>query len=311
MGWRNDELRSQDSPMRPPHLTVPRTTPDLDGLACAIAYAELLLAQSIPARPWIAGSPDPEALFAANALHIALDHTPPPPDCAFILVDSSDLRGMPPSLDPLRVVEVIDHRLHHRAAELFPNATLCIEPVGAAATLVAERYQARGVLPSPTAAKLLQAAIMSNTQALRGTITTERDRAAYHALAALAPLDATFIEGQFNARRQSVLLDPAAAIELERKDFDHPDGPYILSQLEFPDARHHVEACLPLVEQLGPRAMLNLVDVAETVSLLLVPDATFRAWVSRRTGLSFDGPVARSPGILLRKQIVARLEGRS
>ncbi|MDC3956913.1 DHH family phosphoesterase [Polyangium jinanense] len=293
------------------HLTVPRTTPDLDGLACAITYAELLLAQSIPARPWIAGSPDPEARFVADHLGVRLDPTPPPDDCAFILVDASDLRGMPEALDALRVVEVIDHRLHHHAAELFPNAALCIEPVGAAATLIAERHHALGIPPSPLAAKLLQAAIMSNTQALRGTITTERDHAAYRTLAALFPLDDAFIAAQFDARRRAILLDLRAAIVLERKDFDHADGAYILSQLEFPGARHHVDDCLPHVEQLGSRAMLNLVDVEDAVSLLLVPDPTCRAWVSRRAGLHFDGPVATSPGILLRKQIVARLEGRS
>lgn len=293
------------------HVTVPRATPDLDGLACAVAYAELLRVRSIPSRSWIAGPPDAEARFAAERLRVPLEQDTPPEGCAFILVDASDLRGMPPSLDPLRVVEVIDHRLHHRAAELFPRAALCIEPVGAAATLIAERYQLHGVAPSPAAARLLQAAILSNTQALRGTITTDRDRAAHHALAVSAPLDPEFLDGQLDARRRAILLDPAAAIERERKDFDHLDGAYVLSQLEYPGARHHVDDYLPLVERLGSRAMLNLVDVAEVVSLLLVPDVTFRTWVSRRCGLSFDGSVARSAGILLRKQIVARLDGRS
>jgi len=280
-------------------------------VACAVVYAEFLGLQSIRARAWIAGTPDPEARFAARELGVTLDPDAPPEDCAFILVDASDIRGMPPALDPLRVVEVIDHRLHHRAAELFPRAVICIEPVGAAATLIAERYQSFGVPPSPAAAKLLQAAILSNTQALRGTITTERDRAAYRALADLFPLDGAFIEGQFEARRRAILFDLGAAIERERKDFDHPDGAYVLSQLEFPGARHHVDDCLAGIERLGPRAMLNLVDVEEAVSLLLVPEAACRAWISRRTGLCFDGPVATSPGIMLRKQIVAQLEGRS
>jgi hypothetical protein len=302
-----DERRS---PLRS-HVTVPRACPDLDGVACAVAYAELLRAQSIRARAWISGTPDPEVCFAVRELGVTLEQETPPEDCAFVLVDASDMRGMPPSLDPLRVVEVIDHRLHHRAAELFPHAALCIEPVGAAATLVAERYQSLGVPPSPMVARLLQAAIMSNTQALRGTITTERDHAAYRFLADLFPLGGAFIDGQFDARRSAILLDLDAAIALERKDFDHPDGGYILSQLEFPGARAHVEDCLPRVAQLGPRAMLNLVDVKEAISLLLIPDPAFRAWVSRRTGLVFDGPVTISPGILLRKQIVARLEGRS
>lgn len=292
------------------HITLPRSSPDLDGLACAVAYAELLSARSIPASALVVGTPDPEARFVVQQLGVRLPQLPAPSDASFILVDASDLRGMPPALDPLRVVEVIDHRLHHRAAELFPNATLCIEPVGAAATLVAERFSAVGIAPSSLSAKLLQAAIMSNTQALRGTITTERDREANQALAALSPLDRTFLDGQFDARRRSILADLVAAIDSERKDFDHPDGVYILSQLEFLGARRYVDACIPAVSRLGVRAMLNLVDVEDTLSLLVVPDPSFRAWVARRAELRFDGPVATSPGILLRKQIVARLEGR-
>lgn len=293
----------------PLHLTVPRTTPDLDGLACAIAYTELLRAQSIPARAWVAGMPDPEARFVAEQLGASVDSTPPPANCVFVLVDASDLRGMPP-LDPERVVEVIDHRLHHRAAELFPNASLCIEPVGAAATLIAERFQSQAIEPSPVATKLLQSAIMSNTQALRGTITTERDRLAFQFLAKLFPLGADFVERQFQARRQAILDDLSTSIDRERKDFDHPDGAFILSQLEFPGARQFIAECLPIIEHLGPRAMLNLVDVDDAVSLLLVPNPTFRAWVAHHARLHFDGPVAVSPGILLRKQLVARLEGR-
>jgi hypothetical protein len=53
---------------------------------------------------------------------------------------------------------------------------------------------------------------------------------------------------------------------------------------------------------------LNLVDVEVATSWLLVPEAHCRAWVERRAGLCFHGDVAECAGVLLRKQIVARLE---
>ncbi len=288
-------------------VVTPRAAPDLDGLSCAVAYAELLGLQGFRARAWISTPPDPEAAYAVARLGIDVDPSEPQLGSAIALVDASDLRGLPVSLDPERVVEVIDHRLHQRAAELFPNAKIQIEAVGAAATLVWERFHVGGHIPTATSAQLLQAAIVSNTQNLRGSVTTERDRAALVALREIAPLPDEFIAGQFDARRRAILADLAASIWRERKDFDHPDGTYSLSQLEFPGARHFVDACFASVGALGSRAMLNLVDVEIAVSWLLVPDAACRAWVERRAGLVFSGSAAESPGVLLRKQIVYRL----
>jgi manganese-dependent inorganic pyrophosphatase len=292
-------------------VTVPRQDPDVDGLACAIAYAELLGLRGQAARSFIGGSPDPEAMFAAERLGISISGRAPQSGEPIVLVDASDLRGMPGSVDPRFVVEVIDHRLHHRAAALFPNAALFIEPVGAAATLVAERFGRHSLSPSSCSARLLQAAILSNTQLLRGSVTTERDRAALVALAAVSPLPDEFVASQLDARRTAILADLRAAIARERKDFEHRDGAYILSQLEFMGARDHAAACLPLVAELGPRAILNLVDVEAGISALLVPDPALRAWVAEHAGLCFTGAVAACPQIILRKQIVARLQGKS
>ena len=293
------------------HVAVPRENPDLDGLACAFAFAEFLRAVGRGARGFVAGEPDPEALFVARRLGVATLGPDPRPGEPVVLVDASDLRGMPSSLDPESVVEVIDHRMHHRAAALFPNAVLCIEPVGAAATLVAERFARHELTPSARTAMLLQAAILSNTQLLRGSITTDRDHAAFHALAAVAPLPAGFVDAQLDARRQAILADLGAAISRERKDFDHGDGAYILSQLEFAGARNYTAVCLPLLARLGPRAILNLVDVEAGTSAVLVPDPETRAWVAALAGLCFTGPLALCPQILLRKQIVARIDGKA
>ena len=291
------------------YVTLPRVGPDLDGLACAIAYAELLQTRGLAARAFIDGEPDAEAAYAAKRLVFVCSDEPPRPGDQVVLVDASDLRGMPRSLDPQAVVEVIDHRRHHTAATLFPNADLCIEPVGAAATLVAERFGLYKLAPSDPSAQLLQAAILSNTQLLKGSVTTERDRAAFQALASICPLPDGFVESQLDARRRAIVADLGAAITRERKDFDHPDGAYILPQLEFTGARRYESDVVPLIAALGERAMLNLVDVGAGTSAVIAPDPEFRAWVARRAALCFNGNIAVCPQILLRKQIVALLEG--
>jgi manganese-dependent inorganic pyrophosphatase len=292
-----------------PILVTPRNNPDLDGAASAIAYAELLAATHRDAAAWIPGRPDAEASFV---LERAGWKSAPPTSfegCRFVVIDASDVAGLPDAVKPALVTEVIDHRMHHRAPELFPQAHIQIEPVGAAATLVAERFFSAGLEPSARAALLLQAAIQSHTHRLRGSATTERDRLAAARLQALSPLPEGFVEAQFRARASEILADIPSAILREDKQFKHPDGMYHFSQLELPGAGDLVEQCLEPLSRLGPRAALNLVDVTVPASYLVVPDASFRAWISARAHVVFEGAVCFIPGVLLRKQLVARIEG--
>lgn len=291
-----------------PLLVTPKEHPDLDGVACAVAYAELLSALGTPALPLVSGRPDAEARYVLDRLGW---RAPPVPaeTGGLVLVDASDVLGLPARVDPAGVVEVIDHRLHHRAAALFPNASLQIEPVGAAATLVFERFGAAGLRPTHTSSVLLLAAIHSNTQQLQGSVTTARDVEAARQLATISEAPSGLIEGQFAARGEEIRDDLERAIRREVKRFEHEEGAYLFSQLECPGAEALSTMALPVLSGLGPRAMLNLVDPAIPSSSLLVPDPSFRAWVSAKTGLTFDGVETRVPTVLLRKQIVARIEG--
>ncbi len=166
-----------------------------------------------------------------------------------------------------------------------------------------------GSKPSARAALLLQAAIQSNTQQLRGSVTTERDRFAATRLQALSPLPEGLLEAQFRARASEVLADIPGAILREDKQFMHPDGAYHVSQLELPGAGELVEECLEPLARLGARAVLNLVDVSVPASYLIAPDPSFRAWLSARARVTFVGAVSFIPDVLLRKQLVARIEG--
>ncbi len=291
-----------------PLFVTPRSSPDLDGVACAIAYSELLCALGHTAVPLIDGVPDGEARFVLAELGCtaALPHAI---DSHVILVDASDVLGLPAMVDPRKVIEVIDHRMHHDAARVFPAATLQIEPVGAAATLVAERWRAAGAYPSLASNHLLQAAIQSNTQALRGSVTTLRDVDASAWLSSLSPLRQGMVERQFAARTADIVADLALALRRECKTFDHQDGAFVVSQIELVGglaALHDVEA---LTAGLGPRSMVNVVDTARASSDVVVIDPEFRRWVAARLGVEFRGCVAHSPRAMLRKQIVTKLLG--
>lgn len=293
-----------------PLLVTPKENPDLDGVACAVAYAELLSALGTPALPLVSGRPDAEARYVLDRLGW---QAPPLPaeTGGLVLVDASDVLGMPALVEPARVIEVIDHRLHQRAAPLFPNARLQIEPVGAAATLVCERFCTAKLRLTHTSAVLLLAAIQSNTQQLHGSVTTARDVEAAALLSAMTEMPPGLLEGQLAARGAEIREDLSGAIRREVKRFEHADGAYLFSQLECADAADLSRDALPVLAAIGPRAMLNLVDPARSSSVLLVPDVAFRAWIAAKTGFDFDEVEVRSRTALLRKQIVARIEGHS
>lgn len=291
--------------MAHPLAVTAKTNPDLDGVACAVAYVELLQAEGRAAVVVAAGRPDAEARYVLDRLELTLPGDPTEHVGGVALVDMSTLPGLPAFVDPAAVVEVIDHRLHGDPTESYPNASIQVEPVGAAATLVYERFEAAGIVPSDHAALLLQAAIHSNTQRLLGAVTTPRDRAAAESLAALHPMPPGFVEAQFQARAAEIVDDLPEAIRRETKTFEHSSGVFQVTQLECPGALDM--AVLARAHTARPRLILNLVDPLLPASLILIQDPEFRAWVAARTGVRFDADAARPARALLRKQIVAQL----
>ncbi len=294
----------------PSVLVTPREHPDLDGVACAIAYAELLCARATPATPLLPGRPDAEACFVLEQVDPSRQPrlaSGPSEWEGVVLVDMSGLRGLPAQVEPTEVIEVIDHRAHHEAERLFPNARVQIELVGAAATLVFERFMAAQVQPSRVSATLLQAAIHSNTQRLAGSVTTPRDRSAAASLAELWPLPPILVDEQFRARGTEILEDLDAALRRETKTFDHPGGAFTITQLECPSALGLAEACTPGLRALGQRALLNLVDPDLAASLLVASSDLFARWLFEQTGLRFVEDRCQPPTPLLRKQLVARI----
>lgn len=286
-------------------VVTAKQSPDLDGVACTVAHAELLRAMGTPAVGVVAGQPDAEARYVLNHLGLVPPSRPPGNVDGVVLVDMSALPGLPDFVDPAAVVEVIDHRLHGDPSRSFPNAKVQVEMVGAAATLVFERFQHQGISPSPNSALLLQVAIHSNTQQLRGGVTTPRDLAAASALAESDPMPAGFVEAQFRARGVEILDDLPAAIRRETKTFDHPVGTFWVAQLECPGALDLVDEARRVPVRL--RTILNLVDPLRAASMMLVQDESFRSWVATKVGIEFDGDVALPRQALLRTQIVARL----
>jgi manganese-dependent inorganic pyrophosphatase len=106
-----------------------------------------------------------------------------------LLVDHSEKGQSVPGVEGAQVVEILDHHHIGDIQTRYPIAAT-FDPVGSTATLVVERFRASGEEPSPSSAKALLSAVLSDTVILNSPTTTDRDREVVEYLEGLLGLDA-------------------------------------------------------------------------------------------------------------------------
>lgn len=152
------------------------TEPDIDGIGCMYAYAELLKKRGENAEIFFEGKPKKEVEIILEKFKIKLHNLNKISSTdKVILVDNNELSFLPRCINKNQIVEIIDH---HPMREWLKNNTdvRCqIELIGAAATLVAERYYNENVEISRESAILLYYGIISNTMNLKIKLTSDRD----------------------------------------------------------------------------------------------------------------------------------------
>ena len=92
-----------------------------------------------------------------------------------ILVDHNEWGHAVKGADQAQILEIIDH---HRVGGIQTGEPIVFrnEPVGATATLVAQSYRERGLIPEKKIAGILLAAILSDTMLFKSPTCTEIDR---------------------------------------------------------------------------------------------------------------------------------------
>lgn len=177
-------------------------SPDLDGIACAIAYSEFLNKEGENAEAVYCGDLGLEVEFVKRYTsyfpvekHVGDFEE----NSQFILVDVADPDILEKTVVSERVIEIIDH---HPLVfiERFINAKKTIELVGSCATLVIERLQKEQFVPSKEAIIYLYSAIISNTVNFKNAITTRRDVDAANYLKSLVELSDDYIREMFSSK---------------------------------------------------------------------------------------------------------------
>lgn len=286
---------------------------DLDGVACAMAYAEFLNKQGMAAKAGIAGNPHKEAQFVLDKFNIVSPvgiNGRVSGELSVVFVDASDVESLPNGIIPGQVVEVIDHR-QFNDTDNFLNAKIQLELVGACATLVAEKFYDVNTEISKDSAALLYCAIVSNTLNFKGSVTTDRDIKMAQWLKQQIFIPENFEYEMF--AHKSNFDQPLKEILLsDFKTFDLNGKKVSIAQLEILDKNDYIKNNLAEIkrileelknEQQLDYLFLNFIDLEKGINTFVAKDEETRNLVEKTVGVKFVDCLASSDKMLLRKQI--------
>ncbi len=286
---------------------------DLDGVACAVAYAEFLNKQATLAKAVIAGNPHKEAQFVLEKFNISnlnKINEGISSDSRVVFVDASDVESLPDGIVPDQVAEVVDHRSFNDT-DNFPKAKIQLELVGACATLIAERFYNIKADISKESATLLYCAIVSNTLNFKGSVTTNRDIKMAQWLKERAAIPKNFEYEMF--AHKSNLDQPIKEIFLsDFKTFNLNGKKVSIAQLEILDKNDFIKNNLVEIKQVLEELkneqqldylFLNFIDLEEGINIFVAEDRYTEELLAQVLGIKFENSIAFSNKMILRKEI--------
>lgn len=180
-------------------ITSGRKYIDIDAYAGMFAYQTLLRDLGYPAlvtTTAVLNESIPESIKALGFQFDEVDFSLP---TKYIVLDVSHPEFLDTFVKEADIIEIIDHHTGYEEYWKERNVKAHIEFIGSIATMIFEMFtkSKKEDLLSVDLCKLLIAAILDNTLNLKSSITTERDKEAYHHLLSLAQLDSSFGESYF------------------------------------------------------------------------------------------------------------------
>ncbi len=169
-----------------PVYVIGHRSPDSDTVCSAIAYARLLTELGYPAEARITAEVNRETAYILQ--DAGVEAPPVLEDAAgtsVFLVDHSEYAQAAEGMQDAHIVGILDH---HGVGTVATGHQVVYEarPIGSTATIIWLDYMNYGVDIDPTTARLMLGAVLSDTDNLTGSTTTEADRRAVTVLADLA-----------------------------------------------------------------------------------------------------------------------------
>ncbi len=287
---------------------------DIDAYAGCIAYAELLRLQGEDALA-VCTAPLNESVndtIRSWDASIQTAHEPSERD-EFIMIDVSHPEYFDTIVNIEKVSEVIDH---HPGFEQYWRDRVgdraLIEFIGAACTLVYEKWKSAGLLDSMsvTSARLLICGILDNTLNFGAKVTTQRDIEAYEELLKIANLPGDFTAQYFSECQSAILRDLVGAMRGDTKvlSFQSFGRPMSVGQLVVWDGSKILAENQDTISQtlsaVKPDWYMNLVVVGEGKSYFIAENREVQHWLEKLLDVRFDNNAAVADRLWLRKEII-------
>ncbi len=295
-------------------------SPDLDGIACSIAYSELLNSLGKKAKAVYSGDLGLEVEFVrkySNYFPIEKHQGTYDSDIQFVLVDTADPDAVESTIPVQQVVEIYDHR-QIVFVDTFINSRNTIELVGSCATLITEQFQKSKINPSSNCALYLYSAIVSNTINFKNTVTTVRDIQAAQWLKEFFTIPKDYVKQMFASKSQVTTDNFQQIIEQDFAVKSLHGKKIGIAQLEIVDLKitlnaFHTELDLVL-KRLKELYKLDYIffsgiDIFEGYNIFITIDSDSNLIFAKALGIPNLYSGYRSESIIMRKEIVPKLEG--
>ncbi|MEX2514603.1 MAG: hypothetical protein WD335_00535 [Candidatus Paceibacterota bacterium] len=291
---------------------------DVDALACAVVYQELLTQEEKAAIVVFSGDLNHSIspLVKSQEYNTRKD-LPENSIEGFVLVDVSDPEHIASFVDLQKVKEVYDHHygfIDFWESKISPENSK-IEMIGACATLIWEEFKKRGSSDiSTSSANLLSLAIVSNTLNLNSPLTSDRDRAALDELEKYINFPSDWKKKYFSELEEFIFSNPKKAIINDTKIEKIPqlEKPLVIGQIELWDGSDFVKNNIDSIrDSLGQKSnpywMISIPSIKEGWNYIYSENDMVKMLIQKVTGCSFLDNVCITNKLILRKEILRDL----
>ncbi|MBR0491916.1 MAG: DHH family phosphoesterase [Clostridia bacterium] len=287
--------------------------PDMDGISLMYAYTELLRKKREKADYYFEGTMKKEAEIVLNKFNIKLNTaTRIENEDKIVLVDTNYLTEIPKAIEKENIVEIIDH--HNKDSWLNDrnDIKIQIELIGAAATLVAERFKNENIKISRESAILLYYGIISNTMNLKIKLTSQKDIEMANWLKQQTPEITDEITTQIFVEKSQIGDSLREEMEVEFKD-QFMSISWSMGQLEVANVdeflnkyEQDIRNVLKTVseEKNVEYISVNCMDIINGYSVIVAGNEKTAEIISNTIGLNFKDLKAKTNELVSRKEIV-------
>lgn len=299
-------------------VTSGQSYTDIDALACAMAYSELLSLEGRKTEVVLPGPLNHSVTETIKSWNLDIKTKPTDSDFNSVIVDASNLESFAIFVTEESIVEIYDHHYGFQDywdTKLKNNSH--IEPIGACATLIWEEFKKRGYRESISikSANLLLTAIISNTLNFGAQITNQRDHTAASELGTRSNLPKNWIITYFQDQEKTVWENVHQSILGDTKIIKVPalKFPIVIAQIELWNSKNYLIdnqiEIRKIMEKFGySHWIATLPSISEKINYMYTEDLETQKIFSDIINTIWVNNIGTTNNLWLRKEIRKKLD---